>query len=96
MIWQLVEKLLSYCFILAVFYVCSQTVLQWNDTTRISQIKDELRKQFESDRQDLQRQINRLDVNQSNYNISQQQRLDAIQQSLDSEKKFALLNKNNK
>lgn len=87
MIWQLVEKLLSYCFILAVFYVCSQTALQWNDATRISQIKDELKRQFESDRQDLQKQINRLDVNQSNYNISQQQRMDAIQQSLDSKGK---------
>jgi len=86
-IWQLVEKVISYCFILAVFYVCSQTVLQWNDTTRINQIKDDLKKQFESDRQDLQRQINRLDINQSNYNISQQQRMDAIQQSIDSERK---------
>lgn len=82
MVWIIVEKALSYCFILAMFYVCSQTVLQWNDTRRINELKEELKKDWETDRRDLQRQIDKIDINQSNYNISQQQRMDTLQQEL--------------
>jgi len=53
--WQQVaEKVVGYLFILAILYICSQTILQWDARREINIVKDELRKEFELDKRDLE------------------------------------------
>ena len=82
MIWPLIERIITYVFILGILYICSQTILQWNEKRHIEAVKEELRKEFESDRRDLQRQVDRVDSHLSDYNLSNKSRMDALEEQL--------------
>lgn len=56
MTWQQVaEKVVGYLFILAILYICSQTILQWDARREIDIVRDELRKEFELDKEELEK-----------------------------------------
>ena len=86
MIWPVIEKLISYVLIIAITYICSQTLIQINDNRRITAAKEELKAEFENERKDLQKQINRLEVMHNEANISTKQRLDVLQHEIEERK----------
>lgn len=86
MIWQVIEKLLSYTLVIAITYICSQTLIEINDNRRIAAAKEEIKSKFENEIKDLQKQINRLEVMHSEGNIATKQRLDVLQHELEEKK----------
>jgi hypothetical protein len=78
-IWQIVEKVIGYCFIITMLIICSKTLVSWNDSRRIDGLRNELRKEFKSENKVLQDQIMKLQVTLDNYNISQTERMDVIE-----------------
>lgn len=79
MIWEIVQKVIGYLFTLAILYICSQTLLQWNDTRRMEMVKEELRREFVAERRDLQKQIYYLEIKVNEFTISQTDRMDALE-----------------
>lgn len=81
MIWEIVQKVVGYLFTLAILYICSQTLLQWNDTRKMEMVKDEIRKEFAAERRDLQKQVYYLEIRINEFTISQKDRMDAIEET---------------
>lgn len=87
MVWKITEKIIGCLFILAILYLVSQTILQGIDIRRIEVVKEEIRKEFEVDRRDLQKQIIRLELQVNNSTISADQRMDAIENNINKSSK---------
>ena len=83
MTWQqIVDKFIGYVFILAILYLCSQTILQWNDTRRTEMVKEELRKEFEVNERELQKQIIRLEILLNDSVVSSKYRMDTLEKEI--------------
>lgn len=83
MTWQqIVDKFIGYVFILAILYLCSQTILQWNDTRRTEMVKEELRKEFEEDTRELQKQIIKLEILLNDSVVTSKYRMDTLEKEI--------------
>lgn len=82
MIWSLAEKILNYLIILAILYLTSQTLLQWNDKRNIDLIKMELSADLEERQEELQKQIIRIETNQREWIITESNRMDSLESTL--------------
>lgn len=83
MTWQqIVDKFIGYVFILTILYLCSQTLLQWNDTKRTEMVKEELRKEFEADKRETQKQIIRLELLFNDSVVTNKYRMDTLEKDI--------------
>lgn len=79
MILVLAEKVLNYLLIFAILCLTSQTLLQWNDKRNIDIIKRELRDELEAKQEELQKQIIRIESQQREWIIIENQRMDTLE-----------------
>ena len=94
MTWlSLAEKVIGYLFIIAITYMCSQTLLQWNNDQQIKQIRDEvkeeqravteeLRKKYEEDVKLYNKEIIRLELQINEFTTTSKYRMDTIEKDI--------------
>lgn len=94
MTWlSLAEKVIGYMFILAITYMCSQTLLQWNNDQQIKQIRDEvkeeqravaeeLRKKYAEDVKLYTKEIIRLELQINEFTTTSKYRMDTIEKDI--------------
>ncbi len=96
MTWQqIVEKVIGYLFILAIVYICSQTILEWDRRRELLIIREELRRDFELDRMELQKQITRLELKLNDSIITHKYRMDVLEKDIIESKHRKLDDNNN-
>lgn len=79
MIWKVVEKTITYIFILGILYILSQTTLQWNRDAEMQLFKIEMRREMQEEMRDLTKNIIRQEVNSNNTNIALTGRVNAME-----------------
>jgi len=82
-LWEIVQKTISYLFIIAILYISSQTLLQWSDIRRIENIKIEIQRDFKEREKDMDKQLYFIEAKVNDYIITETRRLDTMQERLD-------------
>lgn len=82
MLWQILEKVVGYCFILSIIYIISNTVVTISDQSRILTIKEELRVELKKENERLKERVIRVEVKQDEYSINQRERVESLEQTI--------------
>jgi len=81
-IWKVVERIITYVFVLCILYMLSQTALQWNRDRQLDLFKQEIRKELEDEIKDLQKDIIRQEVKGDNTNLALTSRLNVLEEAI--------------
>ena len=80
MIWKVVERTITYIFILGILYILSETILQWNRDAELQLFKIEMRREIQEEMRELTKNVIRQEVNSNNTNIALTGRVNAIEE----------------
>jgi hypothetical protein len=79
-IWKVVERTITYIFILGILYILSETILQWNRDAELQLFKIEMRREIQEEMRELTKNVIRQEVNSNNTNIALTGRVNAIEE----------------
>lgn len=80
MLWQkIIERALTYIFIILILIIASKTVILINDNNKILKVKGEIIQELSKDNERLRERMIRLEIKQDDKSISQGKRFDSLE-----------------